>query len=266
MMERPSPHIEKREDEPKFLGTIILKRHAEPADYKNTSPSLKPGAETEAVRDGERLKSEISPDTTDVHFVSSPLVRAQETMSALLRGMDIDTSGTPVQITRTLRSIDNRGNPEENTAAYEAFRKEGMTMAEHSAAVQKAMEDPSSVFNANPKLFETKSSRDKRTAIAMEYAIRFFEKYHREKNTDKNPLIIAVSHGEILGAFVEPLLGVNTAEEPSYQYGEEMKINVSTNPKDPEEVLLTISYRGKQKDVAFNRTTKIFTPFESTSA
>jgi len=235
------PIFENKKFEPKLLFKAILMRHQE-ATYLEDYPGLtERGVGGAGVTGLEMKEDNFFPDKDEVVSFNSPLIRTKGTLDIAGKAAGINTENSSA--IKMLRSSD--------VFDEEAFDKHTDEELDGDPARIAEAFYTHDIHKNHPEIIEPHAKKKQRLYRAMEYLIRSIMKNDNNRYASV-PQIFAVSHFEIITHIIDDAFGIENTGYRSPLPGEQVKI-AATTMKEPNKILLDISFRGIEKQVIFDR-------------
>ena len=238
------PIIETKETQPKLLFKVILMRH-EKTDYTGVGSDLTDDGANDALKTGEKMKSDdFFSEKNSVLSFHSPASRAEATSDLTLQA-----AGIPTENSRSINAL----GPSKIFDA-EAFDRHIDELEDDPAQIAQAYHTHD--FHRNhPEIIEPHAKKKERFYRMMEYFIRSVMKHNGDQT---NPSIeaFAVSHFEILTHLIDDVFGIENTGYRSPLPGEQIKVS-AFGMEDQDTILLKVSFRELEKQVIFNRRTRL---------
>jgi broad specificity phosphatase PhoE len=228
---------EKKENNRKLLGTLILTRHSE-TKYTEKYPDLTRNGGKLAHLRGEEIGSRKKEEKKR-YYVSSPQPRAVSTNDIIKHQMG-DDEKEKTHISDQIRATDFF-NREEANKWFEEMLKENLNNKENFGKAYAKDER----FENRPDIVEPRSKLKTRAMRALEYLIKSFYKTKDEKP----PCVVVTSHFEIINPIISQIF---PEEEIIFDYVEDVEIEFYEK-EESENILMKIKFREKEKEVEFNR-------------
>lgn len=233
-----------QETQPKLLFKVVLMRHEEPY-YKDIGHDLTDKGVRGAIETGEKMKEDdFFSDENPILLFHSPKPRAEGTLDFVAQGAEL-----PVENKRNVDALGQSKMPNR-----EAFMER---VLELNSDPEKIAEDhyKHDMHKNRPDIIEPHLKKKERLYRATEYLIRSILKNVDESDTSTTQ-ILAVSHFEIITHLIDDVFGIeNIGAYNSPSFGEEVKIS-AFQTGDTDKILLNVAFRGLEKQVIFNRSTR----------
>ncbi len=238
---------ESREIPYKILGKITLIRHGH-TEYTGTYPDLTELGKEQAAQSSTKLKKGIDLEKEDLFLFSSPAVRTKGTADIIKTILGYTKE---VRVSKGLKGA-LKGSTEDAIKLMEELI--GQNFSETDIKQWDRAYARDDAFEERVDIWIPRSQMEKRFFRGLEYVIRAFEKYEKEKR--KIPHFVGVSHFEFLNGVVQKVFQGGEEEMDTFNLAEAVEIVLLEKSGDRRFVPLLITFRNETKEVVFDRETR----------
>lgn len=229
-----------------LMGKLTILRHGE-TTYTDKFPDLTETGVDQAIMAGKNIKID---ENEELLFLSSPKARAKGTLHYVAKQFGIDFEEGGIKADKKIRFADIS----DLNKAMDYFT--GLYGTEDRSQWHIKQADQAFARGEFPEnIFGKKSDIEKRIADAVFWLVRFFDKCSPD-NKNKVFHMVAVTHFEVMQTFASLLFSDLLADD-TYNLAE--KMDVEFENLGNKKVKLNCIFRGVNRSVMFDRSTRKFT-------